>query len=530
MESQVTTAAEDGIAIVVLTHNRVHLLRKCVENVLLRTSDATREIVIWDNGSTDGTAEYLATIDDPRFIIVRSETNVGHNGYARGFRKTTAPYFVELDDDVTDAPAEWDRFMLDAFKKLPDVGFLAADLVDDPNDEASQYRHKIRAHMYTPVEENGVNLLTGPAGGGCAMTSREANARAGGFVEHDDKIFWLEDGMYVDALARAGYRAAVLRDLRVHHTGGKYYTEPLKEKDEFWAQYWKTHNRRQAIKRALFRVPGMRALNGRFGWWEAPERSRAGHRVASAWKLSRLGAGVLGRGVLFAEVLVALPVKQRLRPGAALPARVDLGDGRAIRFWFSDDSELIALHEIVFENEYAVVDGAPVETIVDLGANVGQAALWFLSRNPSARILSVECDPTTFSKLERNLGKHPRATLRNAAIARTDGTVSLERTPHSSWGTRVTEGGDVTVPALSLESLLEAEGIERADLLKVDIEGMEHEALGASAALERAGVVVGELHASLLSVSMEDALEDMRRSGGFEHSALDGDIFVLSRA
>ena len=46
---------DGGIAIVVLTHNRVELLRKCVENVLLRTSGETREIVIWDNGSTDGT-------------------------------------------------------------------------------------------------------------------------------------------------------------------------------------------------------------------------------------------------------------------------------------------------------------------------------------------------------------------------------------------------------------------------------------------------------------------------------------------
>ena len=73
--------------------------------MLLRTSDATREIVIWDNGSTDGTAEYLATIEDPRFIIVRSETNVGFNGYARGFRKTDSHYMVELDDDVTNAPA-----------------------------------------------------------------------------------------------------------------------------------------------------------------------------------------------------------------------------------------------------------------------------------------------------------------------------------------------------------------------------------------------------------------------------------------
>ena len=49
------------ISLVVLTSDRVHLLRKCVDNVLMRTSDATRDIIIWDNASTDGTAEYLAT-------------------------------------------------------------------------------------------------------------------------------------------------------------------------------------------------------------------------------------------------------------------------------------------------------------------------------------------------------------------------------------------------------------------------------------------------------------------------------------
>ena len=99
---------DDGIAIVVLTHNRVHLIDKCVENVLLRTSDQTREIVIWDNASTDGTADYLKTITDPRVRVIRSEKNIGQNGYARAFRETTSPYMIELDDDVTNAPAEWD--------------------------------------------------------------------------------------------------------------------------------------------------------------------------------------------------------------------------------------------------------------------------------------------------------------------------------------------------------------------------------------------------------------------------------------
>ncbi len=260
----------DGIAILVLTHNRVHLLEKCVENVLRRTSEHTTEIVIWDNGSTDGTPEYLASIDDPRFKVVRSETNVGHNGYARGFRHTTAPYLVELDDDMVDAPHGWDATLLDAFKRLPDVGFLAADLVNDPHDEASHYRYVINAHEYELVEEHGVRLLTGRAGGGCALTSREISDRVGGWEERPNEIFWVEDGAYIKAIRDIGYRAAVLADLKLHHTGGPYYTAPIPEKTEFWRRYHARQARRDAVKALLVKVPGVRPLNARFGWFQAP--------------------------------------------------------------------------------------------------------------------------------------------------------------------------------------------------------------------------------------------------------------------
>jgi GT2 family glycosyltransferase len=271
MENRVTPA-EDGIAIVVLTHNRVHLLRKCVENVLLRTSDATREIVIWDNGSTDGTAEYLQTITDPRFKVIHSETNVGFNGYARGFRETDSFYMVELDDDIVDAPHGWDRMLRDAYIALPEIGFLAADLENDPHDEASRYRHVIRAHEYTLVEENGVRLLAGPAGGGCAMTSRDVNALAGGFIERPGEVFWLEDGDYISAIEKVGYRASVLADLRVHHTGGAYYANSTPEKDAYWAKYWAMRRRRELAKAMLVKIPGVRRLNDRFGWFVAPAR------------------------------------------------------------------------------------------------------------------------------------------------------------------------------------------------------------------------------------------------------------------
>jgi glycosyltransferase involved in cell wall biosynthesis len=262
--------ADGGIAIVVLTHNRAHLVSKCVENVLLRTSDATREIVIWDNASTDGTAEYLATLTDPRIRVVRSEQNIGQNAYARAFRETTAPFLIEIDDDVTDAPEAWDRTMRDAYVALPQVGFLAADLEDDPNDQASRVRHHVRPHEYERVTENGVNLLTGPAGGGCAITSRWLNQLAGGFKESKTEVFWLEDARYIGDIHALGYRSAVMADLRVHHTGGPYYSSIPKEKAEYWRKYWARKRRRTAVKKVLVKVPGVRRLNARFGWFEAP--------------------------------------------------------------------------------------------------------------------------------------------------------------------------------------------------------------------------------------------------------------------
>lgn len=270
MENPGRATRAGDIAVVVLTYDRVHLLRKCVENVLMRTSASTREIIIWNNGSTDGTRAYLDALDDPRIQVVHSERNVGFNGYARAFRRTTAPFMVELDDDIVDAPEGWDAMLRDAFVKLPDVGFLAADLEDDPHDVASRYRHHIRPHEYVESVEYGVRLLLGPAGSGCAMTSREVNERVGGFRERENEVFWLEDAAYIQDVQRLGLRAAVLADLVVHHTGGPHYAEEPPEKVEYWRRYWAGRARREAVKRILVRIPFVRRLNARFGWFVAP--------------------------------------------------------------------------------------------------------------------------------------------------------------------------------------------------------------------------------------------------------------------
>src|SRR5262249_30677372 len=169
------------ISIVVLTYNRLHLLQRCVDNVLLRTSSETQEILIWNNDSDDGTRAYLDGLTDPRFVVVHNERNIGQNAYAKAIRMTSGEYLIELDDDTIDAPLHWDDRLLGAYRRLPTIGFLAANLVDNEHDVTARIMYGQSAHLYRYVEENGVRLKVGPTGGGCSMTSRDLYDRVGGF-------------------------------------------------------------------------------------------------------------------------------------------------------------------------------------------------------------------------------------------------------------------------------------------------------------------------------------------------------------
>jgi GT2 family glycosyltransferase len=257
------------IAVVVLTHNRAHLLAQCIDNVLSRTCELTTEIVIWDNASTDRTADVLAAVDDPRIRVVRHDRNIGQSAYHDAFMLTSAEYLLELDDDMIEAPDRFDETLLDAFRRLPEVGFLASDLVDDPHDEAAAARYGVDADKYSEVEVNGVRLLAGPTGGGCAITSRVLYDRVGGFRRQKGGFF-LEDAAYIADIAKLGYGAYKLADLRLHHAGGAYYSQPSPERQAYWARYWRAQARKAAVKRALLRVPLVRPLNERLGLFTPP--------------------------------------------------------------------------------------------------------------------------------------------------------------------------------------------------------------------------------------------------------------------
>jgi FkbM family methyltransferase len=168
----------------------------------------------------------------------------------------------------------------------------------------------------------------------------------------------------------------------------------------------------------------------------------------------------------------------------------------------SDYGELQVMRDIVLDEEYAV-KGIEPETILDLGANVGIASAWFRARYPAARIVAVEADPDTFAKLEHSLAHDESVTLVNAAVAARSGEVTLFRAQGYSVASSLAqpEGQDVSpvsVRACTIDELCAEHGLERLDLLKLDVEGAEIDALEGLSEPERVGVMIGEVHPLLL--------------------------------
>ena len=116
------------VGIVVVTYNRLALLKEAIDS--LRNQIYTnREIVVVNNGSTDGTQEWLNAQKD---IIVITQQNLGGaGGFFTGMKYVAEhdyDYCWVMDDDVvcqTDALQE----LVNAYNRKPNIGFVCSKVI-----------------------------------------------------------------------------------------------------------------------------------------------------------------------------------------------------------------------------------------------------------------------------------------------------------------------------------------------------------------------------------------------------------------
>jgi FkbM family methyltransferase len=134
---------------------------------------------------------------------------------------------------------------------------------------------------------------------------------------------------------------------------------------------------------------------------------------------------------------------------------------------------------IYLRREYMVDPGD--EVVVDCGANIGVFSLYAASCAPRSRIFAVEPFPSTFQELRDNIALNRldrRVNCLAVALSETDGSVNMYAATHvpsqAREVIRPSLPDTISVPAMSLSSLLKTINVPVIDLLKMDIEGSEH--------------------------------------------------------
>lgn len=135
--------------------------------------------------------------------------------------------------------------------------------------------------------------------------------------------------------------------------------------------------------------------------------------------------------------------------------------------------------------------------IIDAGANIGDETVKFRAFNPLAHVVAIEADPANVAVLRLNADGDDHIHVEHKALwSKAGATLSLSRTS-SPEGTSVHEGvsNGSSVTTTDFDELQAVYGIERFDVVKLDIEGAERHLLsdGNNAWLARTDIVIMEV-------------------------------------
>ncbi len=199
-----------SIAIVVLAHNALAYTQRCLRSLLAHTSTPFHLYVV-DNASTDGTADWAASLD-PRVTLVRSDVNRGVSGgrnlglAAISSSGASYEYVVFLDNDVEVAADWWAPFVA-ALEQDPSAGIAG--------EQGVNLAFHAQGRSAQPVVEPGP-VSSDMVIGYCMVMRTSAVRQIGRFDEHLG-LFWHDDDDYCLRAKRLGYRVLHVRSGRVLH-------------------------------------------------------------------------------------------------------------------------------------------------------------------------------------------------------------------------------------------------------------------------------------------------------------------------
>ena len=243
-------------AVVIVTYNRVELLKECLACVCGQTIPFSRVIVV-DNHSTDGTAEFLAARED--LDVIREPENLGGaGGFYDGLQCASQgeyDWVLISDDDAMIAPDYMEK-LLDYANAHTGIYGLAGKVVTEGHIDVSHRRRIINRLLYVESnvasEEYQKESFSCDAATFCGLLLQGQKMREIGLPQKG-YFLWYDDIEYCLRLQECGgvtvVPAAVLHHKTVLSKEGMVTKGVLHRIG--WRQYYGYRNRYDTAKRHL---------------------------------------------------------------------------------------------------------------------------------------------------------------------------------------------------------------------------------------------------------------------------------------
>jgi GT2 family glycosyltransferase len=212
------------VSVVIPNWNGKKFLAGCLGSLKTQTYE-NHEIIVVDNGSIDGSCEYIEE-NYPETTLVRFSKNTGFSvAVNSGIKKAKGTYIALLNNDTVVAP-DWLAFMVEALERTPEAGSVACKmlsyedhtLLDGAGDGyrrgglPGRIGHRERDFGQFETER----FVLGPCGGACLYRRQVFDTI--GFLD-EDYFAYLEDVDLGLRAQSAGFKCLYVPQAVVYHLG-----------------------------------------------------------------------------------------------------------------------------------------------------------------------------------------------------------------------------------------------------------------------------------------------------------------------
>jgi FkbM family methyltransferase len=167
-------------------------------------------------------------------------------------------------------------------------------------------------------------------------------------------------------------------------------------------------------------------------------------------------------------------------------------------------SDFPTYSQIFVRQEYNFCVKRAPRVIIDAGANIGLASIYFSNKFPDVKIIAIEPEESNLAILKRNVAPYENIIPISGALWHENARIDLVDPGLGKWAfmTQSQEGVEKRYGAtiheirgLTVDMIMEEQGLDHIDILKIDIEGAEREVFrNSSSWIGKVDALIVELH------------------------------------